>query len=193
MDSVIHFFKNNIGCDIFLALGLLALYITYIGAPRASKKAGHYVSGIPGVGGILIVLGFLTSSVKWLAILGLFEPALLFMIFRGIPDIIKCSIETRKWTPPEEFEGGHSVAVSKYKNRYEECRVPIPESDTDFMGQSVVRYIIIKTDDGYQLLRQAMNGSITTREDFKTVDECKKATSPKAKWRNLSYEQQASE
>ena len=57
----------------------------------------------------------------------------------------------------------------------------------------MVRYIIIKTDDGYQLLRQAMNGSIATREDFKTVDECKKAASPKAKWRNLSYEQQASE
>ena len=188
MNLVLTFFKENIACDIFLAIGLLAIYITYIGAPRASKKSGHYVSGIPGVGGLLIIIGFLTSNVKWLAVIGLFEPAVLYLIFKGIPEIISGFKALRNWTPPKEFEGGESVAVSSYKNRYEEHRGEPIGNGTGYLVHSVVRYIIIKKDDGYQLLGQDLNESITTRADYKTIEECKKAASRKAKWRDLTYD-----
>ena len=77
LDIVIDFFKANPVCAILLVLGILALYISYIGAPRASRKSGHYVSGVPLTGGFLITLAFLLSSVKWLALLGLIDPLLL--------------------------------------------------------------------------------------------------------------------
>ena len=49
---IIQFIKDNIVCDIFLILALLSWGIT-IGAAVSSKRTGHYVSGIPAVGGIL--------------------------------------------------------------------------------------------------------------------------------------------
>ena len=39
MHAVIEFIKANVLCDILVGLGLIALYITYIGAPLASKKS----------------------------------------------------------------------------------------------------------------------------------------------------------
>jgi len=81
MEKVIDFIIQNPVCDILLLLGLLAIAISYIFAPRASRKSGHYVSGIPLTGGFLIALGFLTSSVKWLALIGLMEPIILFTVY----------------------------------------------------------------------------------------------------------------
>lgn len=56
---------------IFWFLGLLAWVVTYIGAPRASKKSGKFVSGIPGVAFICFLIAGLISPCKWLALLAL--------------------------------------------------------------------------------------------------------------------------
>jgi len=53
---------------IAVALGLWALVITYILAPKASEKEGHNVSGIPGIGGILLIAGFLLTPWKIFAL-----------------------------------------------------------------------------------------------------------------------------
>ena len=86
---ILDFIKENAIFDICFILGILALYITYIGAPLASKKSGHYVSGIPCIGGILIALGFLTTPYKWLALLGFMDIQILYLLFEilseGIP------------------------------------------------------------------------------------------------------------
>jgi hypothetical protein len=78
---VLAFIKENVLCDICLVLGILALYITYIGAPLASQKSGHYVSGIPCIGGIFIAIGFLTTPYKWLALLGFIDIQILYLLY----------------------------------------------------------------------------------------------------------------
>lgn len=183
MNTVFQFIKQNIVCDILVALGLLAIYITYIGAPRASKKSGHYVSGIPTVGGFLIALGFLTSSCKWLAIIGLFEPAILYLIFKGIPDIIKWQISLKNWVPPEELEGGRVIAYSSRKNRFEEIRIPNPEHPNALIIYPIERYIIIAVGSVYRLIGIEINGNFHLLHEAGTIEECKNRASKKAKWK----------
>ena len=64
--------SENIVCIILVTFGVLAWIIT-IGARISSKRTGHYVSGVPFLGGILIIIEFLTSQVKWLALIGLLD------------------------------------------------------------------------------------------------------------------------
>lgn len=122
MGVVFDFIKNNPVCDILVVLGILAMILTYVMAPRASKKEGHYVSGIPCTGGILIALGFLTSSVKWLAVIGIFEPGILYLIFKMIPEYFHFMSEIKKWVPPVEYEGGRVVEYTKYEKKLEEIK-----------------------------------------------------------------------
>lgn len=183
LSVVIGFFKQNVLCDIFLVLGLLALYITYIGAPRASKKYGHYVSGIPLTGGIMIAIGFLTSSVKWLAVIGLFEPMVLYFIFKIIPEMILSIMDERKYVPEAVIEDGKVIEYSAYKNRYDEVREPYEDYENVFRTHPVIRYIIIEKEDGYQLLEQSYNQYIARRTDYPTVEDCKKAVPSKVRWK----------
>lgn len=54
-------------------IGMVSLGITYIGAPLASKKSGHNVSGIPGVAFFVLLVAGLVSPCKWLAFLSLLD------------------------------------------------------------------------------------------------------------------------
>ena len=63
-----------------IVLGILLMVFTYVLAPRASEKSGHFVSGTPIVGGMLIALGFLLSPYKWLALLGFIDPLIMFVL-----------------------------------------------------------------------------------------------------------------
>ena len=85
---MIDFFRQNVVCDIFLVFGVASWLIT-IFAYRASMKEGRYISGLPVVGGILVAVGFLTSSVKWLAFLGLLDPYILYCFGIWIKGILK--------------------------------------------------------------------------------------------------------
>lgn len=76
------------GACIFIGLiGLFFLVVTY-GALIVSKKSGHYVSGAPCVGGILIAVAFLTSPCKWLALLGLLDYGVWMLPYLLIKDLV---------------------------------------------------------------------------------------------------------
>lgn len=65
-------------CMILCAFGAFFVTMTYLSRKTTS-------SGTPFVGGILIVLGFLTTPHKWLVLLGLIDPGW-FMLFYAIWD-----------------------------------------------------------------------------------------------------------
>ncbi|MBR3267229.1 MAG: hypothetical protein IKI58_00640 [Oscillospiraceae bacterium] len=177
---MIQFFKENPACDIFLILGLSAWLIT-LGAYRTSKKTGHYVSGLPALGGIFIIIGFLTSSKKLLAVLGLLDPALLYLIIKGIPDIIRISWEDRNWVPPEEFDGRKVVAFSSYNKCYAEIPMQL-EGQNVYQTHRITRYLIVRSDNGYELLGTAYKALIVTRKERSTLEECRKAAAKNARW-----------
>ncbi|MBO4635691.1 MAG: hypothetical protein J5685_00955, partial [Clostridiales bacterium] len=149
---------------------------------RASKKSGHYVSGIPLIGGILVALGFLLSPVKWLALLGLLEPSFAILMFRLVPDYVRYMKDLRKWTPPQEMEGGIVVEYSSYNKCYEELRRPLENDPEAFQVHTIIRYIIIKTETGYRLLGQEISKETIALYDHKTLFGCKVKASEKAKW-----------
>jgi len=53
---------------ILAGVGFFFVISTY-GALLVSRKTGHHVSGFPCLGGVLILVGFLLSPCKWLALL----------------------------------------------------------------------------------------------------------------------------
>ena len=185
MGVVFDFIKNNPVCDILVVLGILAMRLTYVMAPRASKKEGHYVSGIPCTGGILIALGFLTSSVKWLAVIGIFEPGILYLIFKMIPEYFHFMSEIKKWVPPVEYEGGRVVEYTKYEKKLEEIKELFDEGRAGWRVHEVIRYIIIEKDRHFELLGQEISMNVALRKEYSSVEECKKAASEKAKWKKM--------
>ena len=166
---------------IAVALGLWALVITYILAPKASKKEGHNVSGIPGVGGILLIAGFLLTPWKIFALSGAVE--IVYILICIGPDIVGLMIDNINWMPPEDLEG-ELVAFTSYKNRYEEIRGDdLPNGG--YMVNPVVRYVITKTDDGYRLYLLDMASRVVACKAFRSEEECKSATVKQArnKWK----------
>lgn len=79
------FLRYNGVSLILIVLGLLSVFVTY-GAARASAKSGRYVSGIPFVGLILLLIGGLISAFKPLALLALIDPGPWWMIGSMIRD-----------------------------------------------------------------------------------------------------------
>ncbi len=69
-------------CIILGGIGLFFVIMSYIAA-----KAGR--SGVPIVGGILIIIGFLTTPVKWLALLGMVDYGLWALPYIIIIESIK--------------------------------------------------------------------------------------------------------
>lgn len=61
------FFKNNPTVIIAL-IGLLLAVLNFVNLIQ-NRKRDHFVSGIPLFGGLLILIGFLLSHHKWLALL----------------------------------------------------------------------------------------------------------------------------
>ena len=72
--------SNIIISAIIVGIGILSWAVTYIFAPRARKKSGHFVSGTPIVGAVFVAVGFLFSPGKWLALAALIEPILLMIM-----------------------------------------------------------------------------------------------------------------
>ena len=182
MSSVWTFIKNNPMCDFLVALGLLSIYITYIGAPRASRKSGRYVSGTPVVGGMLIALGFLTSTNKWLAFIGLLEPTTLWLIFKAVPEAICENKRIKRWIPPEEFEGGKVVEYSNYRRKLEEKRIEYEEYPGSFYIQEITLYIIVAANFGYDLIGMDNRGENPILLQAGTVEECKERANKAAVW-----------
>ena len=171
---------NNILCAILVSLGVLAWVIT-IGARISTKKTGHFVSGIPGVGGILIILGFLVSSVKWLALIGLLDFDLWYFVLNVLPWVIESEKMEKNYIPPEDFDGGTVLEYSPYKKEFEEIKIEreLPYADE---LHSICRYILIQKDGKYILLKNEHNIMLILRIECDSLEECKQYVSPKIKW-----------
>ena len=174
------FLRNNPLCIILVVMGLLAWAIT-IGARISSKRTGHYVSGLPGLGGLFILIGFLTSSFKWPALIGLLDLDLWYFVIKVIPDIIKAERAVKKYVPPEEVDGGKVIEYSNYSKEFEELRFPT-EYPGSFEIHRINQYIIISKEGAFVLLKTEVNIRIIERISCKDIEECKKLASPKAKW-----------
>lgn len=77
-----NFFINYGACIILSAIGLFFIAMTY-GAYFTER------SGVPFLGGLLIAAGFLTTPLKWLALLGLIDPGYLGIPYFIITDHIR--------------------------------------------------------------------------------------------------------
>ena len=174
------FIEDNIVCIILVTLGLLAWFVT-IGAAISTKKTGHYVSGIPGVGGVLIILGFLASPVKWLALIGLLDFHMWYFFVEVVPGIIMVEKMEKNYIPPEEFDGGRVLEYSQHKKEFEEIHF-----DTEYPYakelHSINRYIIIQKEGRYILLKNEHNIKVIERIECDTLEECRQHASQKAKW-----------
>ncbi len=69
---------RNQACLFIAGIGLFFVLMTY-GAYIASKRSGHFVSGVPLFGGLLILIGFLISTNRWFCLLALTDPACLML------------------------------------------------------------------------------------------------------------------
>ena len=58
-----------------VAIGAFFLFMTY-GAMISSKLHNRHISGVPLVGGFFVLVGFLLSPIKWLALLALVDPGI---------------------------------------------------------------------------------------------------------------------
>ena len=178
---MIDFFKENIVFDICLILALLAWGIT-IGAQISSKLTGHYVSGIPGVGGILLGIGFLLSEYKLLAVLGLLDPDIIYLLFIVIPNEFIALQKVKKFVPPSEMEGGEVIEYTKYKKCYEEIRTSLEEYGGGYRTNLINRYVIIKKDYKYNLLKIVGTDETIETHKFDTLEECENAVDKKIEW-----------
>lgn len=82
--DITHWIISLIG----FAIGLLFWVITYIGAPRASKKSGKFVSGVPGTPFICFILSGLLSPCKWLALLCFLDFEITILPFYLLKDLL---------------------------------------------------------------------------------------------------------
>ena len=169
-------------CVIFVSLGVLSWIIT-IGARISSKKTGHFVSGVPALGGIFIAVGFLFSPIKWLALIGLLDFDLWYLIISVIPSIIIGEKALRDYIPPEVFDGGKVLEYSDYNKEFEEIREDI--ADGAMMIHHINRYVIISKDNSFILLKTEINARIIQRIECKSPEECKIHASSKARWKHL--------
>ena len=64
-----------VAAGILVAIGAIFLFMTY-GAMISSKRHNTHISGVPLVGGFFVLVGFLLSPVKWLALLALIDPGI---------------------------------------------------------------------------------------------------------------------
>lgn len=74
-------------CILFGLLGVFFLVMTYA-ALIARQKGNHFVSGVPCVGGTCIVIAFLLSPCKWLALLGFLDYGLWYLPYLLVKDFI---------------------------------------------------------------------------------------------------------
>jgi len=180
MNAVIEFLKSNTLCTLCLILGIIALLITYVGAPIASKRSGKYVSGIPCVGGIIIALGFLTTPMKWLALFGLVDIGIPVFLIKGVPSIIKAKLDAYNGSAPRMIDGNKVVAYTTYYNRYSEYK-EITDAETGaYRMIPIERLAVVQVENGYMLLGLDYQFNVITKEKYATISECKSHAVPKA-------------
>lgn len=177
---MIDFFSKNLVTVVLVALGLIAWVIT-IAARIESKRSGHFVSGIPAVGGILIAAGFLLSPIKCLALIGLLDFDLWYLLVVVIPGMLKAERQIKNYTPPDVFDGKKVIEFTKYNKCYEEIRFPAEYPNATEI-HTIHHYIIVESGDKFELYKIENAEKIIAIEVYNSVKDCHIHASDKAKW-----------
>ena len=121
------------GTFLLCGIGVFLIVSTYL-----ANRAGH--SGVPVVGGILVAVGFLISPVKWLALLGLADYGVAYLIYLYITDF-KRDIEFKKVYRREGYVEGR-------EDRDHKLIVRVPEINEElirpYITNSAYRYFVPK-------------------------------------------------
>lgn len=182
------FIKQNVLCDILVGLGLLLVIIFYVIMPLVSKKTGTHGTPIPFAPGILIAAGFLTSPIKWLAVLCVFDISIPMFFIRFIPDMIIDRRDAYNREIPATIDGKLVVAYTSYYNRYYDHKIPLEDDPQAFKVCPVERLAIVKSGSGYELLGLDYQFNEVTSEKYASVEECKRHAVPQAqkRWINVN-------
>lgn len=94
------FFSNpkNALCTVLLVIGAFFLFMTY-GALIESKLKNTHISGVPCVGGLCILIGFLTSTCKPLCLLCFLDYGFIMIPWAIVLNIIHDRKDNKKIPP----------------------------------------------------------------------------------------------
>lgn len=113
-------------CILLCAVGLFFVIMTY-GAKFAER------SGVPFVGGLFIAIGFLTSPVKWLALLGLIDPGYLAVPYFLILDHIRQKRFDAVYSEQDYIDGAADAE--------KQLRIWIPDRNEKLFRPYITRHI----------------------------------------------------
>lgn len=140
--------KDFIGI-ILVILGLICVALTY-GAGVASKKSGHYVSGLPCLGAILILIGGLLLPVKAPALLCLTDPGIWGLIYSVIREYTYNKrffeyIEANGYSSEREYDSTRRLFVSFNEKQLELSYVL---NNPYILNNMRIMFAIISDEDG---------------------------------------------
>ncbi len=173
------FFRQYPICIILLIIGLVFLFITYIGAPLESKRKGKFVSGVPMFGGICIAAAFLITPYKWLALLGLLDWQIFWFVFKVIPENFLYERNLKNRPFPETINDEKIIMHTNYKQKYGEVHKP---DENVIHILPICYYAICECEAKYALISLDVNFQILKKEIFHTIEDCKNSVGKKIKW-----------
>ena len=140
-------------CILLCAIGLFFVIMSY-----CAHFAGR--SGVPIVGGLLIAIGFLTSPLKWLALIGLVDYG--FWTFPYF--IIRDNIQNKRFAAVYSKQ----AYAEKTTDDLKRVRIWIPERNEELIRSYITRHI-------YELRVPALLFSVCTDKSgkrFILIDKC---------------------
>lgn len=155
---------------VLAALGFIMLILTY-GAVVQSIKEKRYISGIPAVGGILIIIGFLLTNHKLFCLLGLLDYGIWELLFFVIPENIRSEREQKNKPFPDSLNGEQVIYFTKYDKCYEEIKIK-EKNINAYRVYYVNYYAITQNGSYYNLLLCDRNFNTIQQFRFKTVEKC---------------------
>lgn len=151
------FLTHYTACIILVGIGLFFVIMSYVAA-----RAGR--TGVPLVGGLLIAVGFLTSPLKWLALLGLIDYGWWLLPYVLISE----HLQGKKF---DRFFAEHGFAERKQDDT-KLVRIFIPDREEELFHPYITRML-------HPLNIPKMVFAVCADKDgnlFLAVDHCKKGS-----------------
>lgn len=122
---------------LLAAVGVFFVVFNY-SAVVHSKKSGHYVSGIPFIGGVLLFFAFIITPLKLLSLTCLLDYSIPMFFVSFVPEMIVYYKESRCFLPV--------FRKYKYKGEYETRSVVITFGDTSYESRLLYNFIYTNVD-----------------------------------------------
>lgn len=158
------FITANILPIILIGIGLFFVIMTY-GAAYESSKSDHFISGVPFVGMIFLLIGGLISTFKPLALICLIDPGPWMMICSAVSDYRKNKkffgyIEDNGFTSDKEYVHNLTLAVGVDGDIWE---LPYRTNYPYFLNKQRITFAVIfdGAGDRYILLEKRKEGLVT--------------------------------